>query len=112
MNTVDPFTERAARAFLRAIEEVYPVMGAVIFGSRARGDHRPDSDADLAVLLPGHHGSTVNTMLEMIDAAYAVELESGIVVSPLPIWQDQWEHPEQFSNPGLLRNIQREGVRL
>jgi uncharacterized protein len=48
----------------------------------------------------------------MIDAAYAVELESGIVVSPLPIWQDQWEHPEQFSNPSLLRNIQREGVRL
>jgi predicted nucleotidyltransferase len=87
-------------------------MGAVVFGSRARGDHKADSDADLAVLLPGTHGSTVNTMLEMIDAAYAVELESGIVVSPLPIWQDQWDHPEQFSNPSLLRNIQREGVRL
>jgi predicted nucleotidyltransferase len=87
-------------------------MGAVIFGSRARGDHSADSDADLAVLLAGVHGSTVNTMLEMIDAAYAVELESGIVVSPLPIWQDEWDHPEQFSNPSLLRNIQREGVRL
>ncbi len=112
MNTLDPSTERAARAFLSAIGKVYPVMGAVIFGSRARGDHSADSDADLAVLLAGVHGSTVNTMLEMIDAAYAVELESGIVVSPLPIWQDEWDHPEQFSNPSLLRNIQREGVRL
>jgi predicted nucleotidyltransferase len=112
LNALDPSTERAARAFLSAIEKLYPVVGAVIYGSRARGDHKPDSDADLAVLLPGPHGSTVNTMLDMIDAAYAVELESGIVVSPLPIWQDQWEHPEQFSNPGLLRNIQREGVRL
>jgi predicted nucleotidyltransferase len=112
VSTLDPSTARAARSFLSAIEKLYPVVGAVIYGSRARGDHRADSDADLAILLPGSHGSTVNTMLDMIDAAYAVELESGIVVSPLPIWQDQWEHPEQFSNPGLLRNIQREGVRL
>jgi predicted nucleotidyltransferase len=112
VNMLDPSTERAARTFLSAIGKLYPVMGAVVYGSRARGDHTADSDADLAVLLPGVHGSTVNTMLEMIDAAYAVELESGIVVSPLPIWQDQWDHPEQFSNPSLLRNIQREGVRL
>jgi predicted nucleotidyltransferase len=108
----DPPTEQAARAFLSAIKKLYPVLGAVIYGSRARGDHRANSDVDLAVLLPGPHGSTVNTMLDMIDAAYAVELESGLIVSPLPIWQDQWEHAEQFSNPGLLRNIQREGVRL
>ncbi len=112
MNKLDPSTERAARAFLIAIGKLYPVLGAVVFGSRARGDHTADSDTDLAVLLPGVHGSTVNTMLEMIDVAYEVELESGIVVSPLPIWQDQWDHPEQFSNPGLIRNIQREGVRL
>jgi predicted nucleotidyltransferase len=112
VNLLDPLTERAARSFLSAIRKLYPVTGGVVFGSRARGDHTSDSDADLAVLLPGVHGSTVDTMLEMIDAAYAVELESGIVVSPLPIWQDQWDHPEQFSNPSLLRNIQREGVRL
>ena len=112
MNTLDPSTERAARAFLSAIGKLYPVIGGIVFGSRARGSYKADSDADLAILLPGPHGSTINTMLEMIDAAYAVELESGIVVSPLPIWQDQWEHPERFSNPNLLRNIQREGVRL
>lgn len=112
MNTLDPSTERAARTFLNAIGKLYPVMGGVVFGSRARGDYRADSDADLAVLLPGDHGSTVNTMLEMIDAAYEVELESGIVISPLPIWQDQWNHPESFSNPSLLRNIQREGIPL
>lgn len=112
MSTLDPSTERAARTFLSAIGKLYPVMGGVVFGSRARGDYRADSDADLAVLLPGDHGSTVNTMLEMIDAAYEVELESGIVISPLPIWQDQWDHPENFSNPRLLRNIQREGIPL
>lgn len=112
MNTLDPHTVRAARAFVSAIGKLFPITAAIVFGSRARGDHAANSDADLAVLLPGEHGSTVNTMLEMIDAAYAIELETGIVVSPLPIWQDQWDHPEQFSNPNLLRNIQREGVSL
>ncbi len=112
MNTLDPSVERAARAFLSAIEKLYPVNGAFIFGSRARGDDKPDSDADLAVLLAGPQGSTVDKMLEMIGAAYEIELESGIVVSPLPIWQEQWDHPERFSNPGLLRNIKRDGVRL
>jgi predicted nucleotidyltransferase len=112
VNTLDPSTERAARAFLAAIQSLYPFTGAVLFGSRARGDHQSDSDADLAVLLPGPHGSTVKTMLEMVDAAYQVELESGIVVSPLPIWQDEWDHPERFSNPRLLRHIKREGIRL
>jgi hypothetical protein len=27
----------------------------------------------------------------------------------LPIWEAQWAHPEQYSNPYLLRNIAREG---
>jgi predicted nucleotidyltransferase len=112
VNKLDPSTERAARAFISAIGKLYPVTGAILFGSRARGDHSAGSDADLAILLPGVHGSTINTMLEMIDAAYAIELESGIVVSPLPIWQDQWDHPEHFSNPSLIRNIQRDGIPL
>jgi len=34
----------------------YDVLGAVLFGSRARADHHADSDADLALLLRGDHG--------------------------------------------------------
>lgn len=33
-------------------------------------------------------------------------------ISPLPVWLDQWERPETYSNPALLRNIASEGVRL
>jgi len=96
VNMLDPSTERAARAFVNAIEKLPPVVGAVMYGSRARGDHKPDSDADFAILLLGPQGSTVNTILDMIDAAYAVELESGIFVSPLPIWPDQPRIPRWF----------------
>jgi hypothetical protein len=34
------------------------------------------------------------------------------LISPLPIWLDEWEHPETYSNPALLRSIVRDGVWL
>lgn len=88
------------------------MAGAILYGSRARGTHLPDSDADVAVLLQGDHQCFVTTKLAMSDTAFDVLLETGINISPLPIWLDEWEHPENFSNPELLRKIAREGIRL
>lgn len=85
---------------------------AILFGSRARGDFLPDSDADVVVLLRGEPGKLVPTKLQMSDIAYDVLLDTGINVSPLPVWLDEWTHPETYSNPHLLENIAREGIRL
>jgi hypothetical protein len=30
----------------------------------------------------------------------------------LPLWESDLKRPEQFSNPALIANIQREGLRL
>lgn len=109
---LDPDTQRAVRAFISRVATHYDFAGAVLFGSRARGTNRPDSDADVAVLLHGHPGKFVATKLEMADIAYEVLLETGIRIQPLPVWEDEWEHPERYSNPLLLRNIEREGIRL
>jgi hypothetical protein len=46
------------------------------------------------------------------DVAYDVLLDSGIRIQPLPIWEREWAHPEQYSNPRLLENIAREGLAL
>lgn len=110
--SLDPATERAARAFLERIAGRYEVTGAIVFGSRARQNHRADSDADVAVLLRGEPERFAPTMLAMADIAYDVLLDTGIHVQPLPIWEEEWAHPEAYSNPRLLRNIAREGVRL
>ena len=48
---IDADTERAARAFLKQLEGKYHIREAILFGSRARGDHKADSDADIAVIL-------------------------------------------------------------
>ena len=52
------------------------------------------------------------TKLAMADVAFDVLLETGINISPLPVWLDEWEHPETYSNPLLLKNIANDGIRL
>lgn len=109
---IDHATEEAVRRFLALIAGRYDMAGAIIYGSRARGTHRSDSDADVAVLLRGEHQRFLATKLAMADVAFDVLLETGILISPLPIWLDDWEHPENYSNPALLHNIDREGIKL
>lgn len=109
---IDSDTQRTALTFLDRVAASFPVRGAILFGSRARGHFGPDSDADIAVLLPGERGQFMAAKLAMADVAFDVLLETGIRVQPLPLWEDEWGHPEAYSNPALLRNIESEGVRL
>lgn len=112
MARIDHDTEEAVRRFIALLGGRYSMAGAIVYGSRARGTHRVDSDADVAVLLSGEHQRFLTTKLAMSDVAFDVLLETGINISPLPVWLDEWEHPETYSNPALLQNIAREGVRL
>ncbi len=108
----DRATERRVAAALLRKLSAYDVEQAILFGSRARGDHRPDSDLDLAVVLKGQRGDFIDTKLDMAGIAFDVLLETGILVQPLPVWEDDLAHPERFVNPALIRNIAAEGVRL
>ncbi|BCU05662.1 nucleotidyltransferase domain-containing protein [Allochromatium tepidum] len=108
----DATTLPALRSFLRRLEGHYSISRAYLFGSRARGDFKPDSDADLAILLRGQPGDFLTTKLALADVAYDVLLETGLRIQPLPIWEEEWAHPESYSNPGLLMNIRREGRSL
>ena len=109
---LDPDTKHAANAFIAKVASRYDLVGSILFGSRARRDHRPDSDADIAVLLRGQRGQFLDTKLEMADIAYEVLLDTGVLIQPLPVWEDEWEHPETYTNPTLLRNIGSQGIRL
>ena len=50
---------RAALAFLEKLRDRYDVAQMIMFGSRARGDHGPDSDLDLAMVLNGRRGDFI-----------------------------------------------------
>ena len=109
---LDAQTERAARAFLKRIEGKYRFVDALLYGSRARGDHKSDSDADIAVVLPGARGDRYELAREFAGIEFDVLMETGIMVQGFPVWEDELARPETFSNPTLIHNILREGIRL
>lgn len=112
MKQLDPDTEHAVRRFLDLIAGRYDMAGAIVYGSRARGTHDRDSDADVAILMRGAPQPVLDTAWSMVDAAVDVLLETGINIAPLPVWSEHWEHPERHANPALLRNIAAEGIRM
>jgi predicted nucleotidyltransferase len=112
MPQLDAKTENAVRRFMHLMPGRFPVNSAILFGSRARGTHDQDSDADLAIILNGAPQPVLRTSLELADLAFDVLLETGINITPIPVWIDEWDHPQTHSNPLLLANIASEGVRF
>lgn len=64
------------------------------------------------MLLNGPRQRLLPISLAMADLAFDVLLETGINISPLPLWLNEWEDPDIYSNPELLRNIARDEIWL
>ncbi|HYH38611.1 MAG TPA: nucleotidyltransferase domain-containing protein [Azospirillum sp.] len=88
------------------------LRGLVLFGSRARRDHRDDSDLDVAVVLAAPITDMVAEALSMADDAFDVLLEQGLHIQPMPIEEGSLDHPEAHPIPHLTRCIARDGVAL
>lgn len=83
---------------IREIGQLYPIERIVLFGSRARGDHRPTSDIDLTIFpLPGLNSR--GHMISDLD-----ELNTLLKIDTLII--------NQGVEPKIIDNILKEGVTL
>jgi predicted nucleotidyltransferase len=109
MKFLDPDTEVAIRDFLGRIPPDIRLERAILFGSRARGEHRPDSDADLVLILH-ERGNDGQTLWLLAGIAWNVFLDTGIMIQPVPIAIEDWQHPDDFLRPGFLRTVAREGI--
>jgi hypothetical protein len=63
-------------------------------------------------VLHGERGDIWHTAQAFANITFDVLTETGIAASALPLWHDDLDHPERAKNPALIRNIQRDGVRL
>ena len=102
-------TDHVLDAFLRGISSVRgEVVELYLYGSRARGDHHPDSDYDVFVVL---HERTRDTIDTLYDAVVEVVCESGSLVSLKIVSREQFRRLVVEGNP-LVANVLRDGVAL
>ena len=95
----EEYKRRVVRAFHGRVAKV------VLYGSRARGDARPDSDWDIAVFLTGEPSSDDLNRLSDLGFDLLLETEQYIQVLPLPVRREAEESL-------LLSSIRNEGVAL
>lgn len=86
-----------------------PEAEAFLFGSRARGEERPDSDWDILILVDSE--KVTNEIEDTFrDELYDIELDSGQIISTFIYSKDQWHSSLRFSP--LYSNAELDGIRL
>jgi predicted nucleotidyltransferase len=93
----------------QAIRRVDPTATAILYGSEARGDARPDSDIDVLILLEGDRRDLKHED-ELAGELYEIELATGVLVSPMIMLRKQWEN-RPFKTPFYV-NVMNEGIRI
>ena len=86
-----------------------PNAEAFLFGSRARGDNRNDSDWDILILI---NSNKVTNEIDDIfrDELYRIELETGQIISTFVYPKNDWNTNLVFSP--LYKKVNLEGIRL
>ena len=93
----------------QTIEKTEPTAMAILYGSEARGDARADSDIDVLILLEGEERN-LRREEELSGALYDLELNTGVLISPMIMLRKQWEN-RPFKTPFYV-NIMNEGIKL
>jgi predicted nucleotidyltransferase len=110
----DATVARALRDFAAAVRRHYGdrLRGLYLFGSRARGDHTPESDADVAVVLADDGWRVWNEKKVLIRLSYDLIIDTGADIQAWPIRESQWQEPERHHNPAFAKAIRRDGKAL
>jgi predicted nucleotidyltransferase len=79
------------------------VSQAVLFGSYARGDARPDSDVDILVIAPEFDGPYDKSR---IDLLWALRAQTDSRIEPVAVGERQWREDDASA---IIEIARREG---
>ncbi len=103
---MDRETAEIARRFIRKLMKKYTIYKAILFGSRARGDHLKTSDFDFIIVSPDFEGvyfpKRMSSIYEYWDEKYDIE----------PLCYTPKEFDEKKREIGVVSEAVREGVEI
>jgi uncharacterized protein len=102
-NDIRPILKRLKKGLLQIYGD--KVDRVLLYGSRARGDARPDSDIDILIVLKGDFNYSEMLRLSS-DLAASLSLENDVVISRAFVSKDQFENRQT----PFLMNVRREAV--
>ena len=102
--------KQAASEYSRTLRSLLGprLVRMVLFGSVAKGNARPGSDVDVAVILGRGDREDRNTAF---DAAYDISIERGIDLSPLVLSKERLDLYTSLERR-LASEIEQDGIEL
>ena len=103
-----PKTKYITQLIRDYIDDIDPTAEIILYGSRARGDERTDSDWDILILTD----YTANLIIErkFRDKLYDLELETGEVFSVFVYSKNDWQSKQRITP--FYNNVSKEGVHI
>jgi len=101
-------SEDIRRLIRQTINSVDPNAEVILYGSRARGDERSDSDWDILVLT--NYAMDLMIEKEFRDKIYDLELETDESFSLFIYSKDEWQTKQSITP--FYQNVTREGIQL
>ena len=93
----------------KTVRSKAPNAKVILYGSRARGDNRSDSDIDILILLDSKK-LTREDEKRVKYPLYDIEFDTGMIISALVLTKSDWESKHKISP--FYDNVSREGVEL
>ena len=100
--------ERALKQLREELFAKYPILDIRLYGSKARGVGREDSDLDIMIEIPDYDQAMV---AEIDSIIYQINLKHDVFISALVFGKDELEDGPMSEAP-IYKVIQREGVPL